>query len=195
MLSKNIRSALVSVFVLGSSFQVGAVEQLLQDPTFSTLEQGRHIWSYSQHAGDVSYEYEGREGVLRIRRIGIEPWGLLAQQVPVQALAGRKMTLSVEVQGDIVQSETPVFEPASVNIIIKGWPENPSLRFMGMQSLLERRQVLPQTLAGDNWTPIELELTVPHTAMSLEVNFVMGYEGELRIRNPLLRVVEGSSAD
>lgn len=194
-MSTNIRSAVVAVFVMGCGVQVGAVEQLLQDPTFNTLEHGQHIWSYSQHAGDVSYEYEGRGGVLRIRRIGIEPWGLLAQQVPVQALAGRKMTLSAEVQGDFAQSDAPVFEPASVNMIVKGWPENPSLRFMGMQNLVERRQVLPQTLAGDSWTPIELELTVPLTAMSLEVNFVMGYEGELRIRNPLLRVVEDSSAD
>jgi len=170
------------------SLQLEAAEQLLKNPAFESNENGIEAWSYSQHAGDISYEYEGSEGVLTIRRTGVEPWGLLAQEFQAQPLAGQTLQLTLEVQGDFVASDTPVFEPASVNLLVQGWPQNPAMRFMGLQMLGESRYQLPQDLPGGSWQPVALSLVVPETAVSVELTLVMGYQGEMRVRNPVLRV-------
>ena len=171
-----------------ASLQLEAAEQLLKNPAFESTESGIEAWSYSQHAGDISYEYEGREGVLTIRRTGVEPWGLLAQKLQAQPLAGQTLQLTLEVQGDFAVTDAPVFEPASVNLSVQGWSQNPAMRFMGLQMLGESRYQLPQDLPGGSWQPVELRLVVPETAVSVELTLVMGYQGEMRVRNPILRV-------
>ncbi len=177
-----------AVVLVAVALQVEAAEQLLENPVFETSGGVMPAWSYSQHAGDISYEYEASDGVLKIRRTGPEPWGLLAQEIQAQSLVGQTLHLSLEVQGDFVATDAPAFEPASVNLLVRGWPQNPALRFMGLQMLDERSYQLPEDLPGDSWHPVALSVVVPAAAVSLELTLVMGYQGEMRVRNPLLRV-------
>lgn len=184
-----LRGQLVgAVVMVAISLQLEAAEQLLKNPAFEWVGDEIEAWSYSQHAGELSYEYQSHKGVLAIRRTGVEPWGLLAQELQAQPLAGQMLQLTLEVQGDFVITDTPVFEPASINLLVKGWPQNPALRFMGLQALGESRYTLPQDLPGSSWQPVSLSLMVPATAVSVELTLVMGYQGEMRVRNPLLQV-------
>lgn len=189
MFLSGVRGRLAGAMVLAAvNLQLEAAEQLLKNPTFESSESGIEGWSYSQHAGDISYEYESREGGLAIRRIGAEPWAAVAQELQAQSLVGQMLQLTLEVQGDFVATSAPVFEPASVKLMVKGWSPNPGLRFMGLQKLDEVRYQLPQDLPGNSWQPVSLSLLVPETAVSVELTLVMGYQGEMRVRNPQLRV-------
>lgn len=70
---------------------------LLRDANFDAAERGeRPAWGQSQHAGEPSYKIGFEPGMLRIERVGPEPWGQVRQRVDARSLAGSTMAFSAE---------------------------------------------------------------------------------------------------
>ena len=156
---------------------------LLSDPEFSTLMQpmNARAWSYSQHAGDKSFEYSASDGILTFERVGGESWGLLAQRVDPGELGGRRVEYSAELKLDLK-------EPADTH----------GFGYGGGLSLLAKvynRVALTSSLDHEppmgvhDWRPVRVVVDLPVGADYLRVGFLNQAGGKYAVRNPSLRTV------
>lgn len=165
---------------------------LVINPSFESPADGRTPthWALSQHAGEASYEVASADGVLIIRRIGDEPWGLVSQKLDVSALAGKQLSLSMELAGELDESRGPALQPPGLVVRILGRaPGDPPM--LAKRHLLTMNQEPGLASGTHDWTRHELRFEVPE-GRNLELTFgvQMTMDGELRARAPSLVALE-----
>ena len=168
---------------------------LIQEPDFAA---GGEIlvrpWTFSQHAGETSYEYEIDGESLWIRRVGVEPWGRLSQRIPAYELEGvEALMFSLELRGALTDEWGDAFEPTGPGISIWGY-EGPSRQSLLGPSLLVRERV--ELEPGDvtsQWERHEVCVELPGQVTRLEVSVVMSLGGELGVRRPSLLPVSADT--
>jgi hypothetical protein len=183
----------------GSSGEEQHSENLLEYTGFDTHEGTDTLlrpWSFSQHAGEQSYRYTVEGGVLRIQRIGDEPWGMVSQRITqekLEGLEGTTMEFSVDISADLTEDfGEPMFPTGpSVQIWAHSGEENLHLRAMAGTRLVlsERSELGPGT---HDWQRHTVRFRVPEHLARLEVNVAMTLGGEIRVRDPHLAVVDGT---
>jgi hypothetical protein len=170
---------------------------LILNPRFEPGDAAvrRPHWSSTQHAGEPSYEVEAEDGVLVIRRIGKEPWGLVSQKVvDATGLAGKRLEFSMELAGELKDTYGPALEPAGLVVQVMG--RGPAdLPMMGKRHLLVMTDD-PGLLVGKHgWARRSLQFDLPEARdLELTVGVQMTQGGELRARAPRLRVLEDGDA-
>lgn len=162
-----------------------ASDNLLQDPGFTNLMEPLHsgAWRYSQHAGDKSFEYSARDGVLTFEKVGSESWGLLTQRVDTEELDGKRVEYSAELKLDL---DDPI--------------EAHGFGYGGGLSLLAKtnnRVVLDSSLDHEphmgvhDWQEVRVVIDLPKGISSLRVGFLHQAGGKYQVRNPSLHTVTG----
>ena len=161
-------------------------DNLLSDTEFSTLMQpmNSRAWSYSQHAGDRSFEYSATDGILTFERVGSESWGLLAQRVDPADLGGKRVEYSAELKLDLK-------EPADTH----------GFGYGGGLSLLAKvynRVALTSSLDHEphmgvhDWKAVRIVAELPEDTDYLRVGFLHQAGGKYAVKNPSLRTVVGA---
>lgn len=142
-------------------------------------------WYTSQHTGPLSYDFaldSGRkkDGThsMRIKKIGPEPWGALAQVVSVAGYDGKILRLSAWVRTEGIP---------------KGAGNGLSLLLLAQRSgrLLAHVPERTSRLAGDNdWKQVTVELKVPPGTNRLEFGATLAGEGTAWVDGFTLDVVD-----
>lgn len=164
---------------------------LIQTPDFGA--GGEYLlrpWSFSQHAGETSYEYEIEGATLWIRRIGVEPWGKLGQRIPAYEVEDASaLKFVVETRASLTEEWGEAFEPTGPGISIWGYSETTERSIMGPQLLVNERVSLEPGQSSQGWERQVVCVEMPEAVTRLEVWVVMSLGGELAIRRPGLYAV------
>lgn len=200
-LSMRAQVTAVSLFLLTACSAYAPPDSgLIANPTFapdSGTDRVGEPWSSTQHGGDRSYRTTVSAGVLRIERIGPEPWGQTVQIVPAEDLRGRRAEFSVELAGDLEPVEGSVdlgprrkgYSRTGIGVVVKGFRDDPKLRRLGT-IMLEKIEHEPRLSPGEHdWERHRLTFDVPETATNIEVQIRLTRHGVLKARGPRLVAV------
>lgn len=168
------------------------VENLLLDPRFETIDkttEDRRVspWSFIQHAGEPSYEWNVEDGILTGRRVGPETDGHVAQTIPAQGFAGKTLRFSVELSGEL--QELPDVPTALSGIQIQVYGLRAGVPSMLGPAIMSTAEGSPPVVAGKfGWMVQEVVFDVPQQASSLKLAIRLGMNGIFRIRDPVLAI-------
>jgi hypothetical protein len=167
---------------------------LLLDASFVLeADDRRFAWNFIQHAGEDSYIFETADGVLEIRRIATQPWGLAAQRLSARGLEGAVLEFSAELSGSLTALGRPEIEVTGLAVNVRGI--SPLIPFSVGKSTLLSANVEPGLSVGEHdWHRQSLRFDVPPGATDIEVGIQHGLGGTLRVRWPSLVVLEPAEA-
>ncbi len=169
---------------------------LLQSPYFSEQrheEDFSPAWAAIQHGGDDSFHMTTSDGVLRIEKIGEEPWGQLVQNLSAEDLRGKKLEFSAELSGDLKEIENPadrLGNKTGLGVIVKGYPGSHRLRTLGKSILLTLTSESDLSEGKHDWKRHSIVFTVPESATDIQVAIRMTHAGVLKARGPRLVIAE-----
>lgn len=184
-------------------------------------------WSTFQHAGPVSFDFALDSGVkqsgtqsMRIKRIGPEVYGTVAQVVPAEAYAGRRVRLTAwmktEVPAPVVAEEGGAkADEAAADAPQRGARSAPqaesregrrkggrrgsdpregaSLMLIALRgsSILESELMQRSQVRGTTpWTQRSIELSIPKQANNIEIGAMLQGPGTVWIDEVKLEVVD-----
>ena len=173
---------------------------LFKSPDFAPGDTGRPLghWNIGQHAQGKakghSYEFSSSDGVLTIRRVGAEPWGMVAQDFKVDEYIGKRLRLSMEVSGELDESFGRPIEPSGLIARVTGFgPHDPPM--FGARILVAERSNPGLGVGSHDWQELILEFEIPdsrHVELRAGVQLTLG--GVLHVRRPRLEVIEADPA-
>lgn len=158
-------------------------ENLLRDSSFDTLfaHHRESQWQASEHAAGQTYEPSVSNGTLSIRKIGKEPWFLIAQSPDAKALAGKTLSFSAELKLDLKVPRHP-----------HGFGYGGGLSIMakrgGKLTVSSAFEHEPHMGVHD-WQPVEVIFKLPKNSTYLRLGFLQQAGGSMQVRNPALRTV------
>ena len=109
-----MRLALASLTFFAALPLAGAAElckvkgpEYLQDPDFAIEAENKRSkhWTGVQHAGERSFVPTIETGVLRIEKVGTQPWYIYRQRMQPADMGGKRMVFSAELKLDLTQPE------------------------------------------------------------------------------------------
>jgi hypothetical protein len=158
--------------------RTGGDPGLVRNAAFERDADGRlEGWTFVGHATTGSYRFETGDGVLRIERVGPEPWAQAVQSLDAKPLIARRLAFTAEIE--LSQSA----EDSGIGVRVRGYkPGFP--RSLGKSILLTARS--EAGIAG-GWQPHRVEFEVPAGATRIELSLRHAGNGVLRARNPSLR--------
>ena len=153
-------------------------ENLLLDPNFTNEPSSGQAWRMAQHSGEKSFEVTVDNRALQIERIGKEPWMLYRTTVKSEAIGGRTVRYSAELQADA--------------------PGVPQLHgFDHLAGLYlsvgrERARLAEHTpnVGQWSWQTFSIEEEVPAGVNTVKAGFVHQAGGTMWARNPSLVIVD-----
>ena len=159
-------------------------DNLLVDTDFTLSRETDQRWQLSQHTGPKSFQLTPSDGVLRVERIGDEPWMLLQQTVKDERFKGATLVYRVEMKGEGLEGNFG-FEPKA-----------------GVYTRIGtggRAKLAPQSpnLGDWEWQTFEEHIQLPSAVDRIQVGLVHQTGGALLARNPSLvieRCEPGESA-
>lgn len=154
---------------------------LLADPTFTTVGEIDSVWTFKQHAGDLSFSLQAVNEELEFSRTGDEPWGVLSQIISDSRLRGREIRFSADLRGDIAEEVNHAFG-AKAGLWLS----------VGARSGVNMADHVPNIGQWD-WEEVKVQAEVPEIYDYIEVGFLyQGGEGALSARAPKLELAECS---
>ncbi|PLW70742.1 hypothetical protein [Pseudohalioglobus lutimaris] len=156
-------------------------KNLLEDVTFSTLSgpRSQRKWLYSEHAAGQTFEYSASDGILKIHKMGGEPWFLLSQSPNSAAIAGKRITFGAEFKLDLQMPTDHAFTPGGGLALLARRGGK-----VVINSSLDHQPRMGKT----DWIPISITEKVPPGTDSIRVGFLHQAEGTLRVRRPFLKL-------
>jgi hypothetical protein len=165
---------------------------LLRDATFDAEQRGeRRAWVYSQHAGQTSYRFNHEPGMLRIERIGPEPWGQASQHLDARPLVGQTLEFSAELSGRLTDLAERQIATTGLSARIRGFRAGMP-RMLGKAILLRAAGKPELSPSTTDWTPQSVRFKVPEGATDIDVTIRLGTHGSLSVRGPSLVVVDAT---
>lgn len=171
----------------------------IQNPLFADPSGGNGVgkpWATIQHAGEPSYLFTVRDGVLRIERVGSQPYGKVIQVLPAEKLRGKTLAFSAELSGNLEPLDNPSVpwaDATGLEVIVKGYSGKKALRMLGKRVLLNATSEPGLTPGELDWTRQRVVFQVPEQATDVVVGIRLVLNGVLEARSPSL-VIEGSAA-
>lgn len=157
-------------------------ENYLQDASFESisLPPWERPWKIGQHASSGSFEYEIAEGVLKIRKVGKEPWFFFRQKLSVSDLAGKQVKFGVDLKLDPPPSESLLHSKRGSGMKITVIP-----RIQGPQkSIFE-----PASTNGvAAWQAQYIVLDLPEDLQSIQFDLIHQTKGTMQVRDPFIRL-------
>lgn len=159
-------------------------ENLIGDKAFATLfaQRSEQQWQSSEHAAGGTYEPSVTDGVLSIRKIGSEPWFLVAQSVDAKVLAGNTLAFSAELKLDL-------HEPKHAHGFDYGGGLSVMARRGGKVVVNSTMEHEPNFGVHD-WQPVEVIFKLPRNSTYMRLGFVHQAGGSIAVRNPALYVMD-----
>ena len=178
------------ILIMGIAIQWGCTaarpgciesDNLLVDMDFTFSRETEQRWQLSQHTGPRSFQLTPVDGVVRIERIGDEPWMLLQQTVKDERLKGATLVYRIEMKGEGLEGHFG-FEPKA-----------------GVYTRIGtggRAKLAPQSpnLGDWEWQTFEERIPLPSAVDRVQVGLVHQTGGVLLARNPSL-VIERCEPD
>jgi hypothetical protein len=166
---------------------------LLKDPAFAMPgeleEHPLQHWHLSQHAGDPSYELRFGGSMIKLLRVGSEPWGVLQQHLDGSDFAGKTLEFSAELAGDLDDDWGPPIQATGLTVTVLGFAPQ-DVPMMGKRHLLVRGSDPGLPTGSIDWQRHSIRFEVPvGRELELLVGVMLTRGGELRIRNPSLQVI------
>lgn len=169
---------------------------LIVNPAFADAAGGNAIgspWAAVQHGGESSYLFGARNGVLRIERVGTQPYGQVVQVLPAEKLRGKTVEFSADLSGELESINNPSVpwaDHTGLSIIVKGYSTNPRMRMLGKRVLLESRSEPGLAPGSHDWTHCRVVVKVPEQATEIEVGIRLVLNGVLKARSPALVMLQ-----
>lgn len=167
----------------------------LLNPQFSDVDpvSGEPTnWSLSAHATTGSYQMSARDGVLSLRRVGPEVWGLVSQNVPTAGLEGKTVEFSVDVKASLTNEygDEP-FDKTDLQVVLRGVRAGSNALFGKADLVIEQGPGMD--IGERDWHRRSLRFRVPAaneaTHLELIVSMQLTRGGDLWFRDPSLKVV------
>ena len=167
----------------------------LLNPQFSDVDpvSGEPAnWSLSAHATIGSYQMSARDGVLTLRRVGPEVWGLVSQNVPTAGLEGKTVEFSVDVKANLTDEygDEP-FDKTDLQVVLRGVRAGSNALFGKADLVLEQGPGMD--IGERDWHRRALRFRIPAaneaSSLELRVSMQLTRGGELWFRDPSLKVV------
>lgn len=156
-------------------------DNLLIDTDFTLSRETAQRWQLSQHTGPQSFKLTSADGVVRIERIGDEPWMLLQQTVKNERFKGATLVYRVEIKGEGLEGHFG-FEPKAGVYTRIG---------TGGRARLASQS---PNLGDWDWQTFEERIPLPSAVDRVQVGLVHQTGGVLLARNPSL-VIERCEPD
>ena len=153
-------------------------DNLLIDPLFTNDPALGRGWRMAQHTGELSFDVSADEGILKIERIGEEPWMLYRQTVQAAKLSGATLRYSAEIKGDAPGEPT-----------LHGFDHVAGLYIKAGRERARLADHQPNVGQWD-WQSVSVEEQIPAGVTSVRVGFVHQAGGTLWARNPSMVIVE-----
>lgn len=158
-------------------------ENLVRDTGFTSLfsHHSERQWQSSEHAAGGTFEPKVEDGTLSIRKIGNEPWFLVAQSTEARELAENTLAFSAELKLDLHEPRDP-----------HGFGYGGGLSIMakrGGKVVVNSSMAHQPNFGVHDWQPVEVVFQLPKNSTYLRVGFVHQAGGTLKVRNPALYVV------
>ncbi len=168
---------------------------MLLDPGFvAEVDDRRPAWGYSQHGGEVSYQFTVADDVLTIERTGPEPWGQATQRIDPAEVVGRLLEFSAELSGTIEATPEEQVQVTGIGVRVMGYP--PGLPVIAGRHIMVVADGEPELGPGTHpWLRQTIRFEVPEGATDIEVSIRLGMAGSLRVRAPSLTVVDAPQAE
>lgn len=169
---------------------------LIRDPLFALAGESMPLqhWRLYQHAGDASYAMEIQQGEVRIKRIGVEPWGSIEQTLSADAWVGKTLEWSAELSGELGESRGEAFDASGLSVTVMGFGPS-DLPMMGARHLLTLTSEPPLSTGPVAPQRYRIRFVVPEgRELELKVAVQLTRDGELRMRAPSLQVIEEPAA-
>lgn len=158
------------------SSQCVSSDNLLADTEFLSISRGP--WQYTQHAGDLSFEVTSNSSELKIRRVGVEPWMLFRQRVPIESHSAGILRFTADLKGDLHGAEGVLFEPIA-GLFLQGGP------YADKASSAEHD---PNRGKWD-WQTVTVEVPIDEGSVYGFAGFTHQADGTLWARNPSLTLI------
>lgn len=161
----------------------------LANPGFESKEPGEggfpRGWAAFQHAGEESYDFvldsgqkKSGEQSLRIRNIGREPYGTIAQVLPAGPFTGRTVRLSAWMRTEGI----PERRGRGAGLVL--------LALRGSTYLAHEAMKTSRVHGTTDWKLYTIELALPPAATRLEIGATLEGGGTLWVDDFELEVVE-----
>ena len=150
-------------------------DNLLTNTDFATAGD----WIYTQHAGEKSFGVRIDQGVLKIVRIGPEPWMVYRQRVPLSSTPAQRLRFSAELKGEILFTPPDHTWEHVAGLYLQ-------LRPSAYASVAEH---LPNQGVWE-WQEVAIEIDVPIYTTHAFVGFTHQGGGTLWARNPSLVLLD-----
>lgn len=166
---------------------------LLKDPGFAIPgeleEHPLQHWHLTQHAGEASYELRFGGSMIKLLRVGSEPWGVLQQHLDGSDFAGKTLEFSAELAGDLDDDWGPPIQATGLTVTVLGFAPQ-DVPMMGKRHLLVQGADPGLPAGAIDWQRHSIRFEVPEgRELELLVGVMLTRGGELRIRNPSLQVI------
>ena len=148
--------------------------------------KGSPHWVALQHAGEKSAEIAIENGVLTIARTESQSWYFFKQKVRSDDFRGATIAFEADIKLDLLPREKGGIPDYGAGLSVAAYNGNGRLL---RNSSLEHE---PHRGRSD-WVPVQVVLELPVFTRVLNVGFMHQANGVLQVRNPSLRLVEGSS--
>ena len=153
-------------------------ENLLLDPNFTNEPSLGQPWRMAQHSGEKSFEVTVDNKALQIERIGKEPWMLYRTTVKSEAISGRTVRYSAELQADA---------PGVPHL--HGFEHLAGL-YLSVGRERARLADHAPNVGQWSWQSFSIEQDVPVGVSTVKAGFVHQAGGTMWARNPSLVIVD-----
>lgn len=142
-------------------------------------------WGALQHAGERSFSYSVKEGVLSIKKIGEQPWFLFRQRLRTTELSGQTVIFTAQARWS---TTLPDYQPLSSDSGLA----LTALAASGKILLQSAQAHTPLELNAD-WQTLLVVVEIPTGTRTIEAAFMHQAEGTLQVRNPQLTITKGNA--
>lgn len=160
--------------------------EYLQDADFALEAADRRSkhWTGIQHAGERSFVPSIEAGVLRIEKVGTQPWYIYRQRIKPGDLGGKLMAFTAELQLDLQK-------PEASGMARDGGGLQLTVRTRNGQAYSAEFPHEPH-IGETDWFTAQLVVRIPKNAAIIEPAFRHQADGVLNARNVSFREVKGS---
>ena len=160
---------------------------VLADPQFSALDAPRkeRFWRYSQHAENIAFSYDAKNGTLTFIKTGAEPWALLSQTLDAEALRGKRVEFSANLKLDLSEPNDAHVLGHGGGLVLLGRQVDENGSKIRLSSSLEHEP----RMGTHDWQRVTVVEDVPKRISHLYAGFLHRADGTIRVRDPALRVV------
>ena len=168
----------------------GKGKNLIEDPGFTTVGGSRRErkWLASEHGAGGSFEHSVNNGVLTIKKTGVEPWFLFSQMIDRKDIKGKKFVYGAEIKLNV--------KPDSGNHAFKQGAGLTLTAFQNNKPVVRSMMDHEPHLGTTEWESVQTVVELPMGVETVRVGIIHQAKGAIRVRKPyLMRIAKSDCTD